>query len=117
MRIICCDGGRTDGNDQTATVGELLLIGRRQRLGAGGDDDRVERRLFRQAERAVVQVDVDVGVAESSESLAGVAKQFLNSFDGMHFASQQRQHSRAVAGAGADFQHFVVGRDAEPPGT
>src|SRR5207247_1084561 len=56
---------RTDGNDKAATVARQLLL---ERLGrarrARGDQDPVERRMRRAAERSVADRDLDIRIAE-----------------------------------------------------
>ena len=58
-----------DRNDQPAADLELLLQRLRHGRPAGGDQDRVERRGFRPAERAVTDTQLDVVVAEHPEPL------------------------------------------------
>src|SRR3546814_19883461 len=61
-----------------------------QRGRGGGDDDAVERAVFRPAYAAVVVLAADVE-AERAETLARGAQQFADALDRVHFQPQRGQ--------------------------
>src|SRR5215472_1569077 len=76
-------------NDHAATVGKL----RKERPGSGrscrGDEDGVERRKFRQAERAVPAMEVHVAVAEALKFLRSGGSQLSAALDGEDFLREK----------------------------
>ena len=61
--------GVADGNDEAAAFCELLEQRRGNLRGRAGDDDGVERRLFRPALEAIADANVDVVVSQALEVL------------------------------------------------
>src|SRR5215472_1687586 len=74
--------GGAHRNDHAATFGKLRKERPRSRRG---DKDGVERRKFRQAERAVPAMDVHVEVAEALQFLRSGGSQLSAALDGEDF--------------------------------
>ena len=65
--------GAADGDHHTPAGLELLHQGRRDVIGGSGDNNRVERRVFRPAVVPVGELDVDVVVPEPFQAGGGAA--------------------------------------------
>ena len=100
---------RSDGNNDQAPFLELIHQRLRNAFRGTGDDDLVERRMFRPALESVADLDVDVGVAEFFECPLRRAPERFDDFDGVDFLDQAAQHGRLVSATRADFQHAVGG--------
>lgn len=59
--------GVTDGNDHAPAYGQLSEERLRDRRSRGSNEDRIERREFGEAKRAVSAMNVDIGVAKARE--------------------------------------------------
>ena len=92
---------------------ELLLQRLRHARPAGGDDDRVVRRVLRPAERAVAVQHVHVVAACGGECLGGLVRQLTVALDRVDAARDPREHGGGVAGAGADLEHGFAARELQ----
>ena len=59
--------------------------------------------------RAIGQMDVDIRIAELTESFGGCLNKLRKPFDRVDLSGKQRQDSSAVARASPHFKHFVIG--------
>ena len=104
---------RADGNHEPPADRELLEQRLRQFRAAGGDDDRVEGRMFRPAERAVVAADVYVRDAECCEALARQVGEFGMTLDRVDVPRDPREDRRRVARARADLEDGLAAGEAK----
>lgn len=111
-----------EGHDQEAAWAELGQQGRGHLGRAGGDEDAVEADRaglvpvrFGPAGGAVADEVADVGDAEGGEGLRGEGGQGGEAFDGVDAAGgdEAGEEGGLVAGAGAEFEHAMVGGELE----
>ena len=107
---------RPDRNHQPAADGELLEQGLGDLRAAGGNDDRVVRRMLRPAERAVAVVHVHVRIAELPQAPLRRPRELLVALDRIDLGRDAAQHGGRVAGSGADLEHAVARRELERRG-
>ena len=103
----------TDRHGEAATRLELVVELLRQARRRRRDRDRVERRVLRQAERPVSDVDVDPLVPGRGEVLPGLLGELGNPLDRVHLRGQLGEDCGLVAGAGADVEHALAAGEAE----
>src|SRR5207302_2455485 len=77
------------------------------------DDDGVEGSTFGKALAAIAYENGDVGVSQSLEDAFGVLGKRSMALDGINLGGQFRQESGLIPGAGADFEHDVIGLHGE----
>src|SRR4029450_954431 len=105
-----------DGHHHATALGELLEERRGDRRAAGGDEDPVEGRLVRPAERAAAHADPDVVVAELLEQTPGPFGQARQPLDRANPSRELGQHRGLVAGARADLQDLLLAPELEELG-
>ena len=98
-----------DGDDQPAAVAELVEQGDRDVGGSRGHDDPVVGGVLGPAQAAVCALDIDIDVAQLGQALAGGVGQLGDRLDAVHLAGEPAEHSRLVAGAGAELENGVAG--------
>src|SRR6476620_5642473 len=82
----------SDGDDQPAADGKLLLQSFGDMRTAGRDDDPLEGRFFRQALGAVGDNDLGIAIAEPIQPAAGKHGQHLVTLDGAHPVGHAAHH-------------------------
>ncbi len=101
---------RPDGDEQAATLGQLIDERGRHRAGRGADQDGGEGRGLGPAGAAVADAQVDVRVARRGEGPRGARGQGRIQLDAVGFGAEFGQQGGLVAGARAHFQHALTRR-------
>ena len=75
---------------------------------SSGGNDRVERGVLGPSEGAVATTNLDIGIAELGEPLAGDVGELRDAFDREHALRDEREHGRGISRARADLEHGLV---------
>src|SRR5216684_1606969 len=97
-------------NDQPTARSQLIEERRRHGRWGGRDENGVERRRLRPAQRAVADAKLDILVAQLGEDLLRAPGELRHDLDGADGAAERKQLAedrRLVAAAGAHFQHAL----------
>ncbi len=94
---------------RAAAGGELVNQGLRNVIWRGGDNDQVERRMFRPALIAIPESHFDVLVSQTFQTLFCLVRQGLNNLDAVNMLDDFRQHRGLVTRPSADVQDPRVG--------
>ena len=100
---------RADRDHQAAALGELVEQGRGDRVGGGGDDDGVKRRLRRPALVAVAGPYAHLVKAQLPQRVRRALRQRRDDLDGEHLGAHRGEDRRLVARAGADLEDLLAG--------
>ena len=105
-------GAVGDRHDQPSALDELP--GERDgQAGCGSSDcDGVERRPFRNPERAVAFDDLHF-VVEPAQALRGRMRQRRHTLDAHHVSAARRHHRCLVSGPGSDIERAIAGVQLE----
>jgi len=101
--------GRPDGDDQPPAVGQLLDQRLRQMIGSRRHDNRIKGGLLLPTVVAIALPGMHLAIAQRLQAGSGLGRQFWDNLNGVHVhIAQFGQHSRLIAGAGADLQDFIA---------
>jgi hypothetical protein len=86
---------------------ELIENACGNRVAGGGEDDRIERRLVRPAQLAVVVARAQVGDTQLTKASTRLAQQLLDALHREELRHQSRQHGSLITRTRTDLQHLL----------
>jgi hypothetical protein len=105
--------GRADGDDEASGFFELGKERGGTFGGSGGDEYGVVGGMVGKAEGAVADDEGDVAAGEAIEDRLGLGRESGVALDGVDVATEFSEQGGLVSGAGADFEDYVGGVEAE----
>jgi hypothetical protein len=105
--------GGADGDDHPTGVAELSEQSRRKIGSSSRDKDGIKRGAGGKTECAVSRENADIGIAKSSEKVAGAVGEGWVAFDGEYLRRQFSEQSGDIAGTSSNFEDLVGGSELE----
>src|SRR6267143_1192575 len=103
----------TEWDENTSTLGELLVIGGGDLRRSGAHEYRIVRGILAPTQRSVSKEKRNIPCADLSDRFTCLVQQLRYALDGEHLSGELRQQSGLISGAGSDLEHLLVAGELE----
>ena len=104
---------RTHGDCHSSAFAELSKQRRRNTWSRSRNDDRIERRMFGQAQAAIANADRNIRVSKPPQNCFRRMRQARMPLDGVNTSRKLGQNGRLITRTGSDFEHSLASLQCE----